>query len=237
MNVPVSNSPAHTPVRADGALARKRLLDAALRLFAEKGYQKTSTREIADHAGVNLGAISYYFGDKPGLYRAAFCESCCDTASAPDIQLACDCVPDHRTAGLPPAEALAVFFRNFLQPLKQGDQVRLFMRLHFRELVEPSGVLGTEMEDDMAALFQALARLVADALGLPGCDPDSLRLTHAVLGMALHFFVAQDLVEQASPGLVGQPADIDTLADRLALFAEGMIATEARRRTPTGSSR
>lgn len=237
MSTQAHSGSTHTPVRADGTLARKRLLDAALRLFAEKGYQKTSTREIADQAGVNLGAISYYFGDKPGLYRAAFCESCCDTTHAPDIQLACDCVPDHRAAGLSPAEALTVFFRSFLQPLKQGDQVRLFMRLHFRELVEPSGVLGTEMEDDMAALFQALARLISDALYLAAPDPDSLRLTHAVLGMAIHFFVAQDLVEQASPGLVAQPDDIDTLADRLALYADGMIATEIRRRAQTGSSR
>jgi AcrR family transcriptional regulator len=237
MSAQANNNSSHTPVRADGTLARKRLLDTALRLFAEKGYQKTSTREIADQAGVNLGAISYYFGDKPGLYRAAFCESCCDTTNAPDIQLACDCVPDHRAAGLSPAEALGVFFRNFLQPLKQGDQVRLFMRLHFRELVEPSGVLGNEMEEDMAALFRALAGLVADALTLPAADPDALRLTHAVMGVAIHFFVAQDLVEQTSPQLVARPDDIDTLADRLALYAEGMIAAETHRRTHTGSSR
>jgi AcrR family transcriptional regulator len=108
--------PSHTPTRSDGALARRRLLEAALQLFADKGYQKTSTREIADAAGVNLGSISYYFGDKPGLYRAVFCESFCDATAAPDILQARDCLPDPATSRLDPDAALAAFFLNFLHP-------------------------------------------------------------------------------------------------------------------------
>ncbi len=136
MNVPPP--PGHTPTRSDGTQARQRLLKAALQLFADKGYQKTSTREIADAAEVNLGSISYYFGDKPGLYRAVFCESFCDTAAAPDILQARGCLPDPAAAQLDPDAALAAFFFNFLHPLKQGALIRLVIRLHFRELVEPS---------------------------------------------------------------------------------------------------
>src|SRR5688572_10761783 len=58
--------------RSDGAQSRERLLLAAMKLFAEQGFAKTSTREIALAAGTNIAAISYYFGDKAGLYRAAF---------------------------------------------------------------------------------------------------------------------------------------------------------------------
>ena len=58
----------------DGEDARKRLFQAALQLFARKGFGNTSTRELAEAAGVNIAAISYYFGDKAGLYRAVFFE-------------------------------------------------------------------------------------------------------------------------------------------------------------------
>ena len=46
--------------------SRERLMLAALRLFASQGYAKTSTRELAEAASVNVAAISYYFGDKAG---------------------------------------------------------------------------------------------------------------------------------------------------------------------------
>jgi TetR/AcrR family transcriptional regulator, regulator of cefoperazone and chloramphenicol sensitivity len=54
-----------------GALdTRNKLLQAAIEAFAHKGYEGVGTRELAERAGVNLGAIRYYFGDKEGLYRA-----------------------------------------------------------------------------------------------------------------------------------------------------------------------
>ena len=62
------------PPPTEGAQARARLLHAALRLFAENGFAKASIRDIAQAAGVNPASISYYFGDKNGLYRAAFTE-------------------------------------------------------------------------------------------------------------------------------------------------------------------
>lgn len=46
------------------------LLEAARGLFAERGFNEVSTREIARAAGVNPAMIHYYFGDKEGLYKA-----------------------------------------------------------------------------------------------------------------------------------------------------------------------
>ncbi|MDR1270830.1 MAG: TetR/AcrR family transcriptional regulator [Planctomycetaceae bacterium] len=51
---------------------RKTLLDVACRLFAEHGFDKVSTRMIAQEANVNLGSIHYHFGSKEGLYFEAF---------------------------------------------------------------------------------------------------------------------------------------------------------------------
>jgi AcrR family transcriptional regulator len=46
------------------------IIEAAEQLFASHGYGNTSVRQIADHAGVNLAMISYYFGSKEKLMHA-----------------------------------------------------------------------------------------------------------------------------------------------------------------------
>jgi AcrR family transcriptional regulator len=51
--------------------ARARLIDAAIKLFAEKGYEGTSVRDLATAAGVNVAAVSYHFGSKDELYHEA----------------------------------------------------------------------------------------------------------------------------------------------------------------------
>ena len=55
---------------ARGEHTRQRLLEAAIDLFAELGYERAATRVIARRAGVSLPALQYYFGGKEGLYRA-----------------------------------------------------------------------------------------------------------------------------------------------------------------------
>ncbi len=58
--------------RAAGPIeARERILGAALRSFAEKGYDGATTREIASRAEVPLGLLRYYFGGKLKLWQAA----------------------------------------------------------------------------------------------------------------------------------------------------------------------
>lgn len=49
----------------------RRILEAAIEVFAREGYDGASTRVLAERAKVNLPAIQYYFGSKEGLYRAA----------------------------------------------------------------------------------------------------------------------------------------------------------------------
>ncbi len=43
---------------------------AAKKLFAKKGFDGTSVKELAEEAGVNVSLVSYYFGGKEGLYMA-----------------------------------------------------------------------------------------------------------------------------------------------------------------------
>jgi AcrR family transcriptional regulator len=50
---------------------RRRILEGALEVFAERGFDGARTRDIAMAAGVNLGLLQYYFGGKEKLWRAA----------------------------------------------------------------------------------------------------------------------------------------------------------------------
>lgn len=52
-----------------GDSSRDLILLKAKELFAEKGFDGTSIRDIVDAAGVNVSLVSYYFGGKAGLYR------------------------------------------------------------------------------------------------------------------------------------------------------------------------
>ena len=48
-------------------MKKELILEAAEKLFVEKGYEGTSIRELAHAAGVNIAMISYYFGSKEKL--------------------------------------------------------------------------------------------------------------------------------------------------------------------------
>lgn len=48
------------------------IIETAETLFADRGYDGTSVRDIADEAGVNVAMISYYFGSKEKLMEALF---------------------------------------------------------------------------------------------------------------------------------------------------------------------
>ena len=48
------------------------IMEAAEKLFAAKGFNGTSVRDISEAAGVNLAMVSYYFGSKEKLFEAMF---------------------------------------------------------------------------------------------------------------------------------------------------------------------
>lgn len=53
---------------------RERLLEAAIRCLQEKGYARTTSRDLVAASGTNLASIGYHFGSKEGLLNAAVLE-------------------------------------------------------------------------------------------------------------------------------------------------------------------
>jgi TetR/AcrR family transcriptional regulator, regulator of cefoperazone and chloramphenicol sensitivity len=209
--------------RSDGAEARTHLLLTALRLFSEKGFAKTSTREIAQAAGANSAAISYYFGDKAGLYRAVFCEPL--GSAGDDIAL-------YNQPHFSLRESLTGFFNSFLEPMKQGELIELSMRLHFREMLEPTGLWAAEIDSGIRPAHAALMDVLRRHLGVARADDELHRMTFSISALAVHLFVARDVIQVIRPELLGTSGKVDAWGARLVDYAEAMVATEAARRRP-----
>lgn len=206
--------------RSDGAEARSRLLLAALRLFAEKGFAKTSTRDIALAAGVNLASIKYYFGDKAGLYRVVFSEP---------LGTACQGV-DLSDPALSLRDVLRIFFEDFVAPLKHGDVVQLAMRMHFREMLEPTGLWMEEIDNHIKPSHAGLVAVLLRHLNVSKADDDVHRLAFSLAGLALQLFICHDVIDAIRPKLINTSPAVDHWADRLVDYGEAMVAMEIARR-------
>jgi AcrR family transcriptional regulator len=78
---------------------REDLLDAAKKCLAERGYARTTVRDIVAASGTNLAAINYHFGTRDALLYQAMMESSGDAVQQILDSLPAD-DPDDRTARL-----------------------------------------------------------------------------------------------------------------------------------------
>jgi len=109
---------------------RTRILDAAGPIFAEKGFEGATVREICHAAGVNLAAVNYYFGGKEQLYREAL-RHAHPGKSGPQA--------DFRWAeGTPPEQKLRDFIHSLLVHLLRVQESPWQERLFVREVLNPT---------------------------------------------------------------------------------------------------
>lgn len=128
---------------------RGALMDAARRLFVEKGYAETSTPEVVAAAGTTRGALYHHFVDKRDLFRAVLAREM--AAVADEIRAAA-------RDGLPPLKALVAGSDAYLRAMTAPGRTRLM-------LVDGPAVLGLAevMEMDDAAAAATLAEGLAAA--------------------------------------------------------------------------
>jgi AcrR family transcriptional regulator len=128
---------------------RKALLSSAKELFTDKGYSAVSTREIAERASVNLGAITYHFGSKARL----FVETVRQLMTERHKSITFFSPAEEVSSGQEAAVELCLFIRAFLNDLchpKGPDVCRIMHR-------EINGV--TSQDPDM---FEALVVSVTE---------------------------------------------------------------------------
>lgn len=110
--------------------ARARILEAAGEVFAERGYEAATVREICDQAGVNLAAVNYYFGGKERLYVETL-----ERAHSAHVQQA---VPADWPPGTPPETKLRQFVHQLLSHLLSLKDEPWEVRLIMREIMNPT---------------------------------------------------------------------------------------------------
>ncbi len=140
-----------------GEATRLRVLDVAERLFAERGLDRVSVRDITNKARVNLAAINYHFGTKADLVAAVFERRIVPLNQARFTAL--DAVEKGSASKRPRLEkVLEAFIRPALQASLEGGGA--FSQLLGRCLSEPS----PELEALLKKQFEPMAERMHAAL-------------------------------------------------------------------------
>jgi AcrR family transcriptional regulator len=174
-------APAPAPIRRrDGEASRRAILDAAERLFAERGYDAASLHEIGRRAGVSTALPAYFFDSKDGLYEAVLSRLLVErerrlepVAAAAQAELA-------RSAELRPALELLV--GGYLTFLRERPAL---VRLMAREALDGARRLGPGPRHS-AAVQGGLAAFVDSLQPRPGPSVDAEQLL--ITTVALCFF-------------------------------------------------
>ena len=200
---------------------RRRILSAALGIFAQHGRDGARTRDIAHAAGVNLAMLHYYFSSKEELYVRAVSPLLSDIFSR--LKTAAQSAADPRAR----LEALVGVYFDFLK-----DHPHL-PRLMMWELVTDAKALGQifsgPLQNEKGDLFTNFRKIFQDgqARGVFRADnPDQAILS--TVALCVFPFIARDLISLIRPELTARP---DFLAERrrhvLHLLLRGLQANEA----------
>lgn len=207
----------HGPGWARSESTREALLDAAEKLFAERGVAATSIRDIIGAAGVNLGAINYHFGTKKALVLAVFSRRL-SPVSGRQFELLNRVEQD---AGGRPPRLEAVLEAMIRPPIERsftaGKRDTAFMRLVGRFYGEPDPEIERRVRSELKKVWSRFAALLARAL--PGLAPEEMYWRIRFMVGAIHHTLLTMGREGSLPGPSHQKIDAETLIRRLVAFA------------------
>jgi AcrR family transcriptional regulator len=207
---------------------KERLLDAAERLFGERGFEATSLRSVTAEAGANLAAVHYHFGSKEKLLHEAFARRVAPINEG-RLRLLEKIEAESPSGALPLEPILEAFLRPVLQ-LGRGsrgdgsDLRQLAARVHSepREIVRP---LIAELFGDVARRFiQALTRALPD---LP-VEEVVLRFQFGIGVMLV--VINGNLMNLADPDMAPLGTDDESLVEAMIAFVvAGLREPSAKR--------
>lgn len=145
-------------VRKDGRNTRERLLEAASKIFAEKGYHDATVGEICSAARTNVAAINYHFGSKEQLYAEVwrFAFDLANEAYPPEGGLGPEAPAEERLRG-----TIHSLVGKTVDPGRLGHVGKLLLR----EMVHPTEVLQQVKRDALHPLHERTHRLIQELLG------------------------------------------------------------------------
>ena len=205
---------------------RDLIIKAAVSLFAEKGFERSSVRDIVTKARVNQAAINYHFKGKDGLYfevlKIAF-ERLTENAGVDAEEL----------KSLSPERALRRFVRHQLRPLLFQDELSRYIRMFAWESAHPSKVFRKFVATNTTSYLSAAVDLVRRFL--PPNTPERAALCAAIclMGQCSVFVRNRDLFAQDPFRITIDELFVDELADLITRVAIGGLphAEDARLKT------
>ncbi|MFE7467327.1 TetR/AcrR family transcriptional regulator [Streptomyces sp. NPDC057499] len=190
--------------RRDAVATRRRLLEAARDLFAERGYEGTTVRSIAARAGVNQALLFRYFGSKRGLLTEVVALGGLEQLRAtPPEELFETALRSMLTRSVEEAEdrSLEVYLRSVGRGDEAAGTLRELGEEYQSALAGLSGAPDAVLRADLAMAWLlgiGLMRTVVAREPLAGADPDDV--CRLVLGTLGHLWAAE-------PGAPDEPGD------------------------------
>jgi len=201
-------APHKVSVQGSAEDPRERLLLAAGREFAEKGYESATVRDICLAAGANVAAVNYYFGDKRRLYI--------ESVKHAHEQRVRQVPEPSWSPGTPPAQKLRDFLRNTLERMLGFGQPPWQVRLMLREVLQPTEACRELVEDYFRPHFDLLVSILGE-ISQGGLDePHLRRVAVGVMGQCFVYRAAGEVVGMLIPAdELASLHELESLADHV----------------------
>ena len=177
----------------DSERTRGKLIEAAGQLFAEKGFNGVTVRDIAKAANASLSSLNYHFRTKEALYHEALMDAC-----------QADSVPDKDKAALlklDPKEALFILAKEALKEYRKQTTSNWRTALITRECREPSHEFKEVSEKHLTPETHFLAELIGRAADKPATDYHVRFAVITLISLLETFGLYRHLIDEVSPGL------------------------------------
>ena len=182
--------------RARGTESRERQIVVAAELFASRGFNGVSVRDVATAADVNVAAISYYFGGKQGLYEAAL-ERLME-GMAPVVRPIIEHINRIFDEGVPSRpvlrEAMVFVVHHILSTMLSGNFPPWVTQTVLREFQQPTPDYRPMLDECVLPLHGVIRTLVAAALQIDRATPNAILSSHAVIGQIMVFAATRQVI-------------------------------------------
>ena len=207
--------------------ARDRLLDAAEQSFAEKGFDRTSVRDLTANANCNLAAVNYHFGGKENLYTEVFRRQLVTMREArlKSIEKVMSQTDHEPTL----EELIRAFATAFIEPLIDQSSGRRFMKLMVHEMSEPHLPKNMFVEEIAEPTITALSNSLAKVY--PGVSQEKTILSiMSIIGQLVHIIHIKEMFELGN--LVGTPTpNLAEMVDHIVEFSTAGIRASIQEKT------
>lgn len=186
---------------------RAKLIEAAGRLFAEKGFKGVTVRDIAQKADTHLSALNYHFRTKEALYREVLLEACKTDAISPADQ--------RQLLHLDPRDALFLLVKEYLGEYRKQTASNWRIVVITRECWDPGPVFAEVVQEYFKPVADLVARIIGNIFARPDDDPHVRFAVPAMIGLVETFGLYPHLVDAVAPGLMDRFDKKDELARKI----------------------